>query len=248
MRQRRALAENGMYEARNASTGTIYVPEGLRDRLWNWFDGPTSSMRWIEGPEPPSDLSPLALNIMNVNLRLTPCIWFFDKRQYREETLSGLSRLTFEQAGLTNLLWSAAHQLTAQVPWSDRDLENMQVRFRCDLLYAPSEFDLHIEDELEMVKTLLARRTQRSGGPRKLAVIIDGIQAFDTPQTRPHIQKLVDILRDQGTKALVKVLFTTDGPCRALSERLREYERLTFEKPMVAGECPEGYMRCPGFW
>jgi hypothetical protein len=102
-----------------------------------------------------------------------------------------------------------------------------------------------IELDLKAIRVLLGILVLADNKP--LRFVLDGFQAIDTPETRPYLQRVVDLLREHGTKSVVKVVFTTNGVCEALLGTMASDERVTSEKLVEAGPCLPGYRAVPTF-
>ncbi|KAB5586252.1 hypothetical protein GE09DRAFT_1235505 [Coniochaeta sp. 2T2.1] len=211
-----AFAENGKDETIRsfASSPHNSIPHNVLADIQRWLKLTTSALLWVEGPGYASDLSPTALRVCIVTSDAgIPCISFFDKRRYR---LSSSKGITYPEAGLISLLYSLVSQLVNTLP----------VVFHTETTFEDEDFSqldgspASIDAALEIIRKLLLH------APPVLMCVIDGVQAFDTKELRPHIRRLVDILRDQGTRTVVKVIFTTDGMSRALAKKIKLRERV----------------------
>ncbi|KAB5582312.1 hypothetical protein GE09DRAFT_263460 [Coniochaeta sp. 2T2.1] len=228
------FAENGKDETVRsfASSPHNSIPHNVLADIQRWLKLTTSALLWVEGPGYASDLSPTALRVCIVTSDAgIPCISFFDKRRYR---LSSTKGLTYPEAGLISLLHSLISQLINTLP----------VVFHTDDTFEDEDFShldgspASIDSALDMIRKLLLH------APPVLMCVIDGIQAFDTKELRPHIRRLVDILRDQGTRTVVKAMFTTDGMSRALAKKIKLRERVNaseMENQERPGSPSKGY-------
>ncbi|KAK0610084.1 hypothetical protein B0T17DRAFT_501085, partial [Bombardia bombarda] len=142
-----------------------------------------------------------------------PCISFFDKRRY---SFASANSLPTKSAGLISLLYFLLTQLINVLPPQfETELDFDQKQFaRLDGTMAS------ITPALDMIQALLTQ------APPSLVFVVDGIQAFESQDTVPHLRKLARILREQSKKTVVKVLFTTDGMSRWLGELLKGRERV----------------------
>lgn len=162
-----------------------------------------------------------------------PCVsFFFEKRRYAFSSPAGL---TFQEAGLVSLLYSLTAQLINLLPET----------FQTELRFDEEDFTkldgsiTSVEYALEMIRKLLTLT------PSTIVCVIDGLQDFETKETtRRHIEKLLDILTDQGSKTVVKALFTTGGMSRALASKVtgvRERVDALEVDQVRSGRFPRGY-------
>lgn len=62
--------------------------------------------------------------------------------------------------------------------------------------------------------------------PPTLIVAIGKFHLADNKTTRPHLTRLIELLRELSKRILVKVLFTTAGGCVVLAETTKMAERV----------------------
>lgn len=62
--------------------------------------------------------------------------------------------------------------------------------------------------------------------PPSLVFVIHGLETLESKETRSTLGGLIDILREQADKSVVKVLFTTNGMCRVLGKKTTPRERV----------------------
>jgi hypothetical protein len=208
------------------STVDITMPQDVLSDVQRWLKLNVSSLLWVEGPIFPSDLSPVALRVSMVTSDTgIPCVSFFDKRRYFFAKLK-----KYKEAGLISLLYSLIIQLVNLLPPQfETDLDFDEKRF--------SELDgtlSSVEQALGIIQELL------SLAPASIVCIVDGIQAFECRETRKHMQRLVDILRDRGSETVVKALFTTDGMSHALAAKLNGRGERVIVSEMIPGRPSRG--------
>lgn len=142
-----------------------------------------------------------------------PCVSFFLKPQYSFALSKGMSH---REAGLIALLYSVITQLACLLPTAfpaTTGLDESQFR----LLDGGIE---SVPAALKMIRALLVH------APPSLIWVLDGFQLVENEVTIPHLRALVDILRDQESKHISKVCFTTDGNCFVLMRAMNAWERV----------------------
>ncbi|OIW23050.1 hypothetical protein CONLIGDRAFT_147201 [Coniochaeta ligniaria NRRL 30616] len=144
----------------------------------------------------------------------------------RRHPSSSSSGLTEKKAGLVNFLYSLTYKLVNVLP----DVFHACLGLGVEDFKKLDGSMASVEPALEMIRLLLSIRQPLpdSDLPTAAPLIcaIDGIQALEDQETIPHIETLVDILREQSAKADVIVLFTTDGVSVALASKLKAGERI----------------------
>ncbi|KAH8907355.1 hypothetical protein BR93DRAFT_978822 [Coniochaeta sp. PMI_546] len=181
-----------------------------------WLRRETSALLWVQGPASALEMTKIALRVSTIiEDDGTPCVLYFRKQVYR---LPPNIKLTAQEAALLSLLYSTVSQLVSLLPGVFRTESSLEEE---DFSKLNGSTD-SAEPALEMVRRLLTL------APAEALFVIDGIQGCDTTATRRHIEALVDILRDQGSKAVVKVLFITRGESQALASKLTVEERVNY--------------------
>ncbi|KAK3991381.1 hypothetical protein QBC44DRAFT_323547 [Cladorrhinum sp. PSN332] len=192
------------------------IPQELLSMLQRWLRQDKTDFLWVEGAIFPADLSPTALRVSLVTSEAgIPCVSFFDKPRYATTRASSLSQ---KQAGLVALLYSVISQLVNTLP----PVFETELNFDKDRFAKLDGTAESIKSALETIKQLL------SYAPPSLVCVIDGIQTLESRrETVSYLEELVDILREQGSKTVVKVLFTTDGMSLSLAEKIKRMERVS---------------------
>lgn len=185
--------------------------------MQKWIKSHESKLIWIGGAPSASHgsgLSSAAMRICDIGIQTgIPCISFFAKPQYH---FAHAKHLTHKEAGLVALLYSVVAQLSCLLPATFTATEGLyENHFR--LLDGSMA---SVSAAMKIICTMLIH------APRSLIWVLDGIQLVESRDTIPHLQSLLGILRDQESKRISKVWFTTDGNCFVLTRGTEPHERV----------------------
>lgn len=199
--------------------------------IQKWIKIPSSTVLWVEGPAHTSfenQLSYAATRICDLALGAgIPCISFFPKSKYdfksnsKSATATGTGTAAASgtalrrQATLVALLYSVAGQLIRLLP------PEFESRLKMDDVFASLDGSFEsASTALDLIELLLAQ------APPMLLVTIDRLNLADNPDTRPHLTRLMSLLRSQDEAKVIKNLFTTAGSCVVLKETTKKGERV----------------------
>ncbi|KAB5582348.1 hypothetical protein GE09DRAFT_264312 [Coniochaeta sp. 2T2.1] len=161
--------------------------------IQSWVSRPTSKLLWVEATALRSIISSTAFGISQM---LTdagiPCISFFPKRRSRR----GLSSLLYSI--ITQLIKMAPDDFEADVSFEEEDFAKLDGTVES------------AERALEMIRELL------TVAPTKVFFVIDRIELCELRESRRYVRLLIEILREQARKTVVKGLFTTAGETRIM--------------------------------
>ncbi|KAK4230040.1 hypothetical protein QBC38DRAFT_384886 [Podospora fimiseda] len=199
--------------ALNTNAGAS-IAQVLPSALQQWLRLDKSAILWVEGAVFPADLSPTALRVSIVTTEAgIPCISFFDKPRYSFPPFS--KPLSQKQAGLIALLCSFICQLVNVLP----PVFESRLDFNRERFAKVDGSSDSLRPSLDIIKDFL------SYVPPSLVCVVDGLQAIEDRETVPYLERFVSILREQGQKTVVKVLFTTDGMSLTLAKKTKGQER-----------------------
>ncbi|KAI0006516.1 hypothetical protein F4779DRAFT_620531 [Xylariaceae sp. FL0662B] len=185
------------------------LPEEIIIEVKRWIEAPRTGFLWVEGSgydhcDSPLTFMALQIYMSAINARI-PVISFFSKPQYR---FSG-QYMSKEEAGLVALLYSLIRQLVNLTP-SSFEASSSLSRTNFERLDGSHG---SIATALDIIRALLDL------APSSLVCVIDGMETMESEKTIRDLAKLVDILRDQGARRTLKVLFTTSGSCIMLQKK-----------------------------
>ncbi|KAH6684957.1 hypothetical protein F5X68DRAFT_276978 [Plectosphaerella plurivora] len=210
----------------------LLLPEEVMHPMVRWIKTKESKMIWVQGVSGlpvGSGLSRAALQIYNVSLQGgIPCVSYFCKPRY---DFSARKQLSSKEAGMVSLLYSVVSQLTCLLPMGFPATKGLD-ESHFSLLDGSAE---SLPAALELIQALLIHT------PPSLVWVIDGLQLLQDEATVPHMRAFVEILRDQETKRISKVCFTTDGNCLVLARATNVRERV--DATRMAQSRPGAVMR-----
>jgi hypothetical protein len=157
----------------------------------------------MEGEVPPG-VTPVSLQLLTTMLEEgDPSVSFFAERSYPDNRA--------KEVGLIKLVYSSISGLIDLLPDVFETAENLDY----------DEFDkldgtmASVEHAIEMFWKLLWIVDNT------VVCIWDGIQALDSPNNRPHMRKLVDILRQRAedSEVVIKLIVTSDDTCDCLRDK-----------------------------
>ncbi|KAG8158199.1 hypothetical protein KVR01_011960 [Diaporthe batatas] len=204
---------NGVKEAIEFSqdSGTSLPSEVVSD-IQEWLQGDKSAFLWVEGPVSPCDLSPTAIRVLAVLDKVgIPCISFFDQEKYHNP-----HRLDFKESGVICLLYALINQSILQMESVIETAETLDDAYfaRLDGSWASTA------PALDTLRLLL------SFAPPSMVIVIHGLDAVDGRATRKVLTQLIDIIREQSSRTVVKSLFTTNGMSQSLGGGISRRERV----------------------
>ncbi|QPC76903.1 hypothetical protein HYE68_007655 [Fusarium pseudograminearum] len=205
------------------------LPDEVLLRLKGWIDAPESKTIWIQGiPSSQQDsvVSRTALRIYEVSTEARlPCIVFFCQSRY---AFAKEKNLTQKEASLIAFLYSIVNQLVHLLPTQFQATEKL-VQEKFNLLDGSKQ---SITAALDLVRVLLDH------APSPLIWVIDGLQLVEDRTSMPFLQTFLGILKEQKTKRISKVCFTTQGNCAVLARGLDFRERVDATRTVFSR--PEG--------
>lgn len=211
---------NGVEEAvkfARQDSGTS-VPSEVASDIQEWLKGNKSAFLWVEGPVSPCDLSPTAIRVLTVlNAASIPTVSFFDQRRYPNP-----HKLDFKEAGVICLLYTLISQSILQIPSvieTEEILGDAYFR-RLDGSWASTAH------ALEVLRLLLGF------SPPSMVLVIHGLDAVDGRTTRKVLKQLIDMIREQSSRTVVKCLFTTNGMSLSLGDKTSMRERVDASRMM----------------
>ncbi|KAH7123501.1 hypothetical protein B0J13DRAFT_566717 [Dactylonectria estremocensis] len=211
--------EDGREDVTRASSGapTSTLPGEVLTQMQLWIKTPRSKMLWACGdPVAPygSGLSGAARRLSTVSMDSgLPCVSFFCKPRYGFTTASSI---TTREAGLIALLYSVIAQLAYLLPPEFPVTEHLdEAHFK--LLDGCMN---SVPVALQILQALLIH------APPSLIWVLDGLQLAENPATMAYLKSFFRILREQESKRLSKVCFTTDGNSYVLMSNMHASERV----------------------
>ncbi|WXC56856.1 hypothetical protein SNK03_002787 [Fusarium graminearum] len=209
--------------------GVKSLPDAVLLRVKGWIDAPEPKTIWIQGiPSSQQDsvVSRTALRIYEVsNEARLPCIVFFCQPRY---AFAKEENLTQKEASLIAFLYDIVNQLVHLLPTQFQATEGL-VQEKFDRLDGSKQ---SFTAALDLVRVLLDH------APSPLIWVIDGLQLVEDRTSMPFLQTFLGILKEQKTKRISKVCFTTQGNCAVLARGLDFRERVDATRTVFSR--PEG--------
>ncbi|KAK4660734.1 hypothetical protein QC762_0022010 [Podospora pseudocomata] len=195
------------------------IPEEVYTALRRWIFNTESRMMWIEGPSLPgvSTLSKIAVTAVNqvMNAQL-PCIAHFCKSRYSFARSDSRSGLNHSGAAVISLFYSIIRQLTYLLS-TQGPITGISLDYR--------EFE-KLDGKLHSLPTALSiMRALLEHAPPTITWVIDGLQYARDQVSNGYLWDFTQLLREQKTKRLCKVLFTTSGRSQVLDRCTTVQER-----------------------
>lgn len=188
------------------------MPSEVVSDIQKWLEGDISAVIWVEGLVSLCDLSSTAIRVLAVlNGASIPDVSFFDQQKYPNP-----HRLDFKEAGAICLLYTLISQSILQVPSVIETEETLDDAYfaRLDSSWASTTHALNF------LQLLL------SFAPPSMVFVIHGLDAIDGRSTRKVLKQLIDIVREQSSRTVVKSLFTTNGMSQSLGDKMSMSERV----------------------
>lgn len=188
------------------------MPSEVVSDIQKWLEGNISAVLWVEGPVSPCDLSPTAIRVLAVlNGTSIPAVSFFEQQKYPNP-----HKLDFKEAGVICLLYTLISQSILQIPSVIETEETLDYAYfeRLDGSWDSTKHALHV------LRLLL------SFAPPSMVLVIHGLDAIDGRTTRKVLRQLIDIVREQSCRTVVKSLFTTNGMSQTLGDKTFMSERV----------------------
>ena len=196
--------------------GTIRIPQQTSSKflsLQDWLSASESRILWIYGPahtNKPSDLSSTSAFLVSLITR---------------EKLPLIAHQCRNSGSEKEALISMVYSVIIQLIWL------LPKKFSTGLDLSPDRFNLLDRSIGSLPKALLMMEDLLTLVPRRLLVVLDGVQLCedgrdDEQGTGMFLRLLLEILKDSKDGRVVKVLFTTDGICRTLWRKLDPHKQL----------------------
>jgi hypothetical protein len=208
------------------------LPEEVTLAMQMWIKTTESRMIWVQGISMlpyGAGLSRAAMRIYDISIEGgIPCVSYFCKPRYDG---TEKPRQSSKEVGTVGLLYAIVSQLTCLLPMgfpATKGLDERQF----------SRLDGSMESlpaALELISALLLH------APPSLVWVVDGLQLIQDETTLPHLRSLLNILRDQETRRISKVCFTTDGNCLVLARATNVRERV--DATRMAQNRPGAFLR-----
>ena len=195
-----------------------YTESSIVESLQDWSRGSTSQSLWIRGiyeESYPSSTSAIAAKIVNTALDVKiPLLCFFCNIPEEDEELMNDEDDTpsKDAAAVIDLLYSLIRQAIELLPRQISTKSNL-TKPRFALLDGTLDT---FDEALNILADLLLLV------PSTLLIIIDGIEQLDDTDVDENITDILELLQGttvqdvSGSEKVVKVLYTTAGPCGAL--------------------------------
>ncbi|CEI66319.1 unnamed protein product [Fusarium venenatum] len=204
----------------------MFLPDEVSLRIKLWIDSPESKSIWIQGiPSAQQDsiVSRTAARIYDVSTEARlPCIAIFCQPRYHFAKEKGLTQ---KEASLIAFSYSIIRQLVRLLPTQFSAVEGLTQR-NFDLLDGSMQ---SIHASLDLIRALLNHT------PSPLIWVIDGLQLVEDRTSMPFLQTFLGLLKDQKTKSISKVCFTTQGNCAVLARGLNFRERVDATRTALSG-------------
>lgn len=193
------------------------LPEEVILAMQKWIKTTDSKMIWVQGVSMlpfGTGVSRAAMRIYDISIQSgVPCISYFCKPLYEG---AENFRQSSKEAGTVGLLYAIVSQLTCLLPMGFPITKGLDERHFSRLDGSTES----LPAALELIRALLLH------APPSLVWVVDGLQLVQDETTLPHLRSLLKILRDQETRRISKVCFTTDGNCLALARATNVRERV----------------------
>lgn len=210
---------------RGAARGQL--PHETLVAFQRWVQAGASRTMWAEGAPSGvygSDLSLAAMRVCDVSLQArVPCVSVFVKPRYAQaEGHGGMPRA---EAATVSLLYSLVCQLARLLPPEFEATDELS--YENFGLLDGSIGSAGVA--LRVIDALLAH------APPSLILVIDGINMAESSTTTAILSSLMDIIRSQEQRRILKVCFTTNGNSRVLIKATRVVERVDASRVALGG-------------
>lgn len=219
---------------------SAYTEPSIVESLQDWGHGSTSQSLWIRGIYEefyPSSTSAIAAKIVKTALDTKiPLLYFFCNIPEEDEELMDDEDDTpsKEEAAVIDFLYSLIRQAIELLPREISTKSNLTKPRFARLDGTLDTFD----EALNILADLLLLV------PSTLLIVIDGIEQLDDTDVDENITDILKFIQDttlresSGSEKVVKILYTTAGPCSALDglddenlEVVRTNERKALRSP-----------------
>ncbi|KAM7184346.1 phytanoyl-coa dioxygenase [Rhypophila sp. PSN 637] len=213
------------------SAGIATAPSELIQRLAEWTSSPargqassTSNILWIDGPPIEADdlhneISLLAATVVSMADRSSvPVMSYFSELRRREVLRPGVE--SQEMQGFLAMIYSLLRQMIESL-MPVIEVDSGEADFSVDRFATLDGTTKTWDEVVEVFKDLVPLC------PSRMFVVIDGMHWVDGRDTEIYIERLVDLLRENGSK--FKVLFTTSGRVPTLRKLITPEEALLVE-------------------
>jgi len=213
----------GMIQASQPRQGVsqFLLPSEVLTALQSWVSSPVSRTIWVQGAistSHGSTLSRAALRLPQIILDSgLPCVSFFCKPLFEFPTTSP-RLMTRQQKALVAFMYSVVAQLVHLLP-HEIEMEATGSLSEEEFSLLDGTFD-SIPAALRIIDGLLAQ------APPTIIWVVDGLHLMESLETKLHLERVLQILRDEANKRVTKVCFTTDGNSAVLGRGLDSKEKI----------------------
>ncbi|RGP61610.1 hypothetical protein FSPOR_9936 [Fusarium sporotrichioides] len=204
-----------------------FLPEGVLLRIKQWIDTPESKTIWIQGissTQQDSVVSRTAARIYDLSTEARlPCIVVFCQPRHDFAKEKNLSQ---KEASLIAFTYGIVNQLVRLLP----------TQFQAMGGIAQESFDRldgsmqSIPAALDLIRALLKH------APSPLIWVVEGLQLVEDRTSMPFLQTFLGVLKEEKTKRISKVCFTTQGNSVTLARGLDFRERASRVICWLVGE------------
>lgn len=189
-----------------SSISRSVLPSEVAQKVTKWIGHSSSSFLWVEGPvalQAERQLSMIAVLLSDSALsgeNPIPCVSFTPRATYYGQQAS--DAMSRQERVLIALLYSVAGQLIQLLP---EELDSPAHTFDTQAFQKLDGSMTSASAALDLIEALLTY------GPPTLMVIINRLQVAECPTTRPHLERMVKLLKAYGPEHIIKALFITQG-------------------------------------